>query len=87
MHPSRPRRENFGELVQIDASLHRWFGEGFPKATLHGAVDDATGMVLALWLDREETLSGYFRMMHQILTKHGIPEAFYADNESCKKFV
>ena len=86
VHPSRPRRENFGELVQIDASLHRWFGEGFPKATLHGAVDDATGMVLALWFDREETLSGYFHMMHQILTKHGIPEAFYADRRTIFEF-
>ena len=34
--------EKLGEVEHIRisyAALHRWFGEGFPKATLHGAVD------------------------------------------------
>jgi len=25
VHQSRPRRENFGELIQVDASIHDWF--------------------------------------------------------------
>ena len=29
-HPSRPRRERFGELLQIDASIHRCFGPDLP---------------------------------------------------------
>ncbi len=81
-HPSRPRRERFGELLQIDASIHRWFGPGLPRAALHGAIDDATGTVMGLWFDREEALSGYYEMACQILTKYGIPEAFYGDNRS-----
>ena len=47
-HPSRPRRKCFGELLQIDASIHNWFGDSLPKATLHGAIDDATGSVMGL---------------------------------------
>ena len=86
IHPTRPRRECFGELVQTDASLHRWFGEGFPKATLHGSIDDATGTVMGLFFDREETLWGYYNMLRQILLKYGIPEAFYADNRSIFDF-
>ena len=82
IHPSRPRREGFGELLQIDASIHNWFGDGFPKATLHGAIDDATGTAMGLWFDREETLAGYYEMAWQIFTKHGIPEAFYGDNRT-----
>lgn len=81
-HPSRPRRERFGELLQIDASIHRWFGPSRPRAALHGAIDDATGTVMGLWFDREETLAGYYEMAWQILEKYGIPEAFYGDNRS-----
>ena len=82
IHPIRPRRECFGELLQTDASLHKWFGESFPKATLHGSVDDSTGTVMGLYFDKEETLWGYYNMLRQILLKYGIPEAFYADNRS-----
>lgn len=85
-HPSRPRKDNFGEMLQIDASLHPWFGEGFPKATLHGAIDDATGMAMGLWFDREETLAGYYEMAHQILVKYGIPSCFYGDNRTIFEF-
>ena len=86
IHPTRPRRECFGELLQTDASLHKWFGEAFPKATLHGSIDDATGTVMGLFFDREETLRGYYSMLRQILLKYGIPEAFYADNRSIFEF-
>lgn len=86
LHPSRSRRENYGELVQIDASWHRWFGEAFPKATMHGAIDDSTSSVLALWFEKEETLHGYYMILQQILLKHGIPETFYGDNRSIFEF-
>ena len=85
-HPSRPRRQCFGELLQIDASIHNWFGDSLPKATLHGAIDDATGTVMGLFFDGEETLRGYYEMMWQILNKHGIPEAFYGDNRTIFEF-
>lgn len=85
-HPSRPRRQCFGELLQIDASIHRWFGEECERAALHGAIDDATGMVMGLYFDKEETLRGYYEMMWQILTKYGIPEALYGDNRSVFEF-
>ena len=85
-HPSRPRRKNFGELLQIDASIHNWFGDSLPKATLHGAIDDATGTVMGLRFEKEETLKGYYEMMWQILGKYGIPEAFYGDNRTIFEF-
>src|SRR6266545_255600 len=43
----RERRSAAGMLVQLDASRHRWFGGDGPYASLHGAIDDATGEVLA----------------------------------------
>lgn len=82
IHPLRERRKHFGELVQIDASIHNWFGNDLDKAGLHGAIDDATGIVLALYFDYNETLKGYYNMLYQILMNYGIPEAFYGDNRT-----
>jgi transposase len=79
-HPSRPRKKYFGELLQIDASEHLWFGE--EKATLHVAVDDCTGALLGAFFDRQETLQGYYRMTEQILTEYGIPAKMLTDNRA-----
>lgn len=82
IHPLRPRKENFGEMLQIDASLHPWFGPDYPKAALHGAIDDSTGTVMGLCFDKEETLKGYYNMLKRILLEYGIPESFYSDNRT-----
>lgn len=82
IHSTRPRRSGFGELIQIDASLHPWFGSHGSKATLHGGIDDATGMVMGLHFDHQETIQRYFAMLRQILIKYGIPETFYGDNRT-----
>ena len=47
--PSRQRREHkvqFGELVQIDGSIHDWFEVGINSCLLN-MVDDATSKELA----------------------------------------
>ena len=67
-HPRQPRCIYFGEEVQIDASIHLWFGN--VKSALHAAIDDSTGQVLAAYFDNQETLNGYYNIYHQILTKY-----------------
>lgn len=67
-HPRQPRCIYFGEEVQIDASIHLWFGN--TKTSLHAAIDDSTGQVLAAYFDKEETLNGYYNIYYQILTKY-----------------
>ena len=42
-------------------------------ATLHIAIDDATGIVVGGWFEEQETLCGYYSVFRQILTKYGIP--------------
>jgi transposase len=79
-HPRRPRSAYFGEIIQMDASLHPWFGD--QKATLHIAVDDATGTIVGAWFDKQETLRGYYAVVHQILTNYGIPYKFYTDRRT-----
>jgi transposase len=79
-HAHRPRCAYFGELIQMDASIHPWFGEG--KTALHAAVDDATGVIVGAFFDQEETLHGYYSTLSQILTGHGIPYRFLTDRRT-----
>ena len=79
-HPRQPRCIYFGEEVQMDASIHLWFGNS--KTALHAAIDDATGQVLAAYFDNQETLNGYYNIYYQILTKYGIPYLFKTDKRT-----
>jgi hypothetical protein len=79
-HPRRPRCAYFGEMIQMDASLDYWFGNS--KSQLHIGVDDSTGAILAAYFDSQETLNGYYHLLHQILTNHGIPYLFYTDRRT-----
>lgn len=79
-HSRRPRCAYFGEMLQMDASLHLWFGES--KAQLHIAIDDATGNILGAFFDHQETLLGYYNVFHQILSNYGIPAMFYTDRRT-----
>lgn len=79
-HPARPRMEQEGFLVQIDATPYEWWNE--EKACLHGAIDDATGKILSLHFEPTECMDGYFIMLTNLVTKHGIPLAIYADRHT-----
>jgi len=83
-HPRKPRKALFGELLQMDASQHRWFGSD--KSFLHIAIDDATGRILGAHFDHQETLSAYYHVFHQVLTRHGIPYEFLTDNRTIFNF-
>lgn len=74
----RPRRECFGELLQIDGSFHEWFGEGRGYGCLMRAIDDATGVRLAVMAE-QETLQALLELLWGWVTRYGIPEAVYVD--------
>lgn len=79
-HRQRRRREAAaGSLVQIDGSPFAWLEGRGPAMTLLGAIDDATGAVLALHFRPAEDLHGYATLFHQVFTTHGLPLAFYGD--------
>lgn len=79
-HSRRPRSAYFGEMLQMDASLHLWFGD--KKSQLHIAIDDSTGQIVGAYFDHQETLNGYYHVFHQILTSYGIPAMFYTDRRT-----
>lgn len=80
-HHRRKRKPQEGMMVQIDASPHAWFIGGANFA-LHGAIDDATGKILALFFTENECLEGYFRTIEQVLDHHGIPISIYSDRHT-----
>jgi transposase len=78
----RDRRPREGVLLQVDGSLHHWFGPGQPQASLLGAIDDATGSVVAAVFRQQEDAQGYFLLLRQVLRTRGIPLELYHDRHS-----
>jgi len=78
----RSRRERMaqeGMLLQWDGSRHDWLEGRGPWLTLIGAIDDATGKVVAARFGRQEDGQGYLAVLKDILTTQGVPLAIYRD--------
>jgi len=80
-HPTKPRSKYLGERIELDASK-KAFIPGLGPMTLHVAVDDASGCILGLWIEKEETLHGYYMVMLQVLSNYGIPVAIRTDKRT-----
>jgi hypothetical protein len=68
-------------LIQIDASPFNWLRNGKP-CSLHGAIDDATGVAVGLYLCQNECRLGYFEVMRQCILNHGAPLSLYSDRHT-----
>ncbi len=77
----RPRRECFGELVQMDTSIHDWLESRGETMVLVAMIDDATGRVLAGFY-RGETVIAHFDLLGRWLKRNGRPLALYTDRDS-----
>lgn len=82
IHPSRPRRDYFGELIQIDASHHHWFEDRADKCALIVFIDDATGKITSLFFCSSECLQGYFTALKEHIIKYGRPLELYSDRHA-----
>ena len=81
LHHRRKRKDYFGEFVQTDGTPYDWFGIG-KKYSLHGYIDDATGIPLALYMCESECLLGYLEITRIMLEEYGCPETIYSDRYS-----
>ena len=75
----RERAARRGALVLIDGSPYPWFTEAGVSFSLLGALDDATGEILALTFRPTEDLHGYVTLLHHLIRHHGVPVALYGD--------
>jgi Helix-turn-helix domain len=77
----RPRRSCFGELLQMDTSIHDWTeGRGEPMV-LVALIDDATSWVEAGFY-AGETVEAHFDLLGHWVRQHGRPLALYTDRDS-----
>ena len=83
-HPLREPSPRRGILIMVDGTPHDWFENG-QKFSLHLAIDDATGEILAGWFMPTECLEGYCHMLKILVEKHGIPENIYSDKHTILK--
>jgi transposase len=77
----RPRRDCFGELVQLDASLHDWLEGRGEALVLISMIDDATNRLLARFYP-SATVEAHLDLVGRWLRRHGRPLAVYTDRHS-----
>lgn len=80
-HHRRKRKSRKGMLIQMDATPFEWFGDGI-KYSLHGAIDDASGEIVGLYMTKNECLHGYLEITKQLIQNHGIPACIYTDRHT-----
>lgn len=76
----RPRPEHAGMVSEIDACKDYWLGP--TQSHLHAAYDPATKTINALWLEKEETTHGYYKILEQLINKKQVPMLFKGDCRS-----
>jgi transposase len=81
-HQPRQRKPQAGMLWQIDATPYAWLEDRAPAFTLHAAIDDATGTVVAAVFRPTECREGYSLVMQQGIRKYGIPLGLYSDRHT-----
>ena len=77
----RPRRDCFGELVQMDASIHDWLEGRGEEMVLISMIDDATSYTMARFYPAGTT-EAHLDLLERWLRRHGRPLAVYADRHS-----
>lgn len=77
-HLYREPKKCFGELLQIDGSIHHWFGPDEPLYCLMNLVDDSTSHSEVI-MDTGETTKAALQLLYRWIIKFGIPQSIYVD--------
>jgi transposase len=74
----RERKAHFGELLQLDGSLHAWFEGRGPASCLLTLVDDATSRSTGRF-SAQETIWAAVAVLRDWIDAYGVPQALYTD--------
>jgi transposase len=80
----RPRKDSFGQMVQLDGSHHDWLEGRGPWCVLMGYIDDATGRIFGHFYGYEGTMPA-MDSFKRYIKKYGIPQSIYLDRHSTYK--
>ena len=80
----RERKAHFGEMVQMDGSLHDWFEGRRSKASLMVMIDDATNRTHAQFYE-EETTAAAMLVFWAYVDDYGLPRSLYVDRDTIYK--
>ena len=77
----RPRKDHYGEMIQMDGSHHAWFEDRGLACVFMGYIDDATGRVYGRFYEYEGTLPAMDSFWRYV-RKYGIPISLYMDKHT-----
>jgi hypothetical protein len=78
---------SIGDLIQHDASLHKWSPYADEKWTLITSIDDYSRMLLYAELVREENTWAHIQAAQTLMQTFGLPFRYYVDNLRVFRFV
>ena len=76
-----------GDLIQHDASLHKWSPFAEEKWTLITSLDDHSRMLLYADFVETETSWAHIQAAQSLMQTFGVPQRYYVDNLRVFRFV
>jgi transposase len=77
----RERKARFGEMVQMDTSIHDWFEGRGEKAVLIAIIDDATSRLFCRFYPTDSTATN-MACLREYIRAYGLPRSLYVDRAS-----
>jgi transposase len=86
-HDREVLTSTIGDLIQHDASLHKWSPFAAEKWTLITSLDDYSRMLLYAEFVETETSWAHIQAVQYLMQQFGIPHRYYVDNLRVFRFV
>lgn len=86
-HDREVTTSTIGDLIQHDASLHKWSPFATEKWTLITSLDDYSRMLLYADFVETETSWAHIQAVQYLMQQFGIPHRYYVDNLRVFRFV
>jgi len=87
IHDREVLTSGIGELIQHDASLHKWSPFATEKWTLITSLDDYSRMLLYADFIETETSWAHIHSAQSLMQNYGVPSRYYVDNLRVFRFI
>lgn len=87
LHDQKVEKDYAGELVQHDASEHKFAPYIDQRLFLIASIDTFSRVIVACGIYLRETSYKHIQLLKQMVLNYGIPQVIYVDNDSVFRFV